>query len=68
MSEMRDYFAYFDEGGTHDTDERQGHSNRPNAISEKYGFDIFHAVDVRDGKGVFRGSSPQKKLSLRLIQ
>jgi hypothetical protein len=77
MSELRDYCAYFDESGTHDEapvlilggllgskSEFQGLGNSLNAISERYGFDIFHAVDFRHGKGVFRGWSPQKKLQL----
>jgi hypothetical protein len=77
MSETRDYFAYFDESGTHGEapvlilggllgtrSEFAELVKRLNAISEKYGFDIFHAVDVRHGKGVFRGWSPQTKLQL----
>ncbi len=77
MSGMRDYFAYFDESGTHDEApvlilggllgtraEFAELGKRLNAISEDYEFDIFHAVDVKHGKGVFRGWSPQKKLQL----
>lgn len=77
MSELCDYFAYFDESGTHDEapalilggllgtkSEFAELGNRLNEISERYGFDIYHAVDVRHGKGVFRGWSPQKKLQL----
>lgn len=77
MTELRDYFAYFDESGTHDEapvlilggllgskSEFEELGNPINAISERYGFDIYHAVDVRHGKGVFRGWSPQKKLQL----
>jgi hypothetical protein len=77
MNEMREYIAYFDESGTHDEApvlilggllgtkaEFAGLGKRLDAISANYGFDIFHAVDVKHGKGVFRGWSPQKKLQL----
>lgn len=77
MSRTRDYLAYFDESGTHDEApflilggllgtkaEFAELGKRLSSISENYGFDIFHAVDVKHGKGVFRGWSPQKKLQL----
>jgi hypothetical protein len=77
MSEMREYFAYFDESGTHDdapvlimggllgTEAEFAELRiRLDEISQSYGFDVFHGVDVKHGKGVFRGWSPQKKLQL----
>jgi hypothetical protein len=77
MTEIREYFAYFDESGTHDdapviilagllgtSVEFAALRIRLDAISADYDFDIFHAVDVKHGKGVFRGWSPQKKLQL----
>jgi hypothetical protein len=77
MTETRDYIAYFDESGTHDAApvlilggllgsaaEFAALGERLDAISASYDFDIFHAVDVKHGKGAFRGWSPQKKLQL----
>jgi Protein of unknown function (DUF3800) len=77
MSGIREYVAYFDESGTHDeapvlilggllgtTAEFAKLKERLDAISASYGFEIYHAVDVKHGKGVFRGWSPQKKLQI----
>jgi Protein of unknown function (DUF3800) len=77
---VREFFAYFDESGTHDgapvivlggllgsAEQFEDLGARLDAVCDHYGFSVFHAVEFKNGKGEFKGWAPEKKLSLAVV-
>ena len=75
--DAHEFFAYFDESGTHDSapvivlggllgsaEQFRNLGDRLDAIRGHYGFSVFHAVEFKNGKGEFKGWAPEKKLGL----